>query len=104
MYYTLEEWVNEWLRVYKKIMIKPSTYESYLNDIKRIKCGVLLKKLTNKDIQSIVNGLVLEGLQSSTIKHTLCMIRQSLVKARKLGHIDNLTCLSNSQNLNRKKL
>lgn len=93
MYYTLEEWVNEWLRVYKKIMIKPSTYESYLNDIKRIKCGVLLRKLSNRDIQNIINELVLCGLQSSTIKHTLCMIRQSLVKARKLGHIDNLTCL-----------
>ncbi len=93
MCYNLKEWVREWLMVYKKIMVKPSTFDSYLYDAKRIECTVLLNELTSMDIQSVVNELVIMGCQSSTIKHTLCLIRQSLVKARKLGYINNLCCL-----------
>lgn len=94
MDYTLKEWVRYWLRTYKILSVKPSTYDSYINNyVKHIKCKKRLKKLKNDDIQAIISKMSAKGYASSTIKHVLTLIRQSLVKARQLGLIKDLSCL-----------
>ena len=91
----LNEWVYEWLETYKKVMVKPSTYDSYLQYATHITCNKSLKKLSNSDIQKLINNMVVEGLKLSTIKHMLTLVRQSLKKARTLGLINNLSMLEN---------
>lgn len=91
----LNEWVYEWLETYKKVMVKPSTYDSYLQYATHITCNKSLKKLSNSDIQKLINNMVIEGLKLSTIKHMLTLVRQSLKKARTLGLINNLSMLEN---------
>lgn len=90
---TLEAWVKKWLVTYKMIMLKPSTYDSYLNYVTHVRCNVELSELTNFDIQSLISDMVAEGLKLSTVKHMLTLVRQSLRKARSLGMIDNLSML-----------
>lgn len=91
----LNEWVYEWLETYKKVMVKPSTYDSYLQYATHITCNRSLKKLSNSDIQKLINNMVVEGLKLSTIKHMLTLVWQSLKKARTLGLINNLSMLEN---------
>ena len=91
----LNDWVYEWLETYKKVMVKPSTYDSYLQYATHITCNKSLKKLSNSDIQKLINNMVVEGLKLSTIKHMLTLVRQSLKKARTLGLINNLSMLEN---------
>lgn len=92
---TLEEWVYKWLETYKKIMVKSSTYDSYLQYATHIKCSTELESLTVFDVQGLINGMILEGCQTSTIKHMLTIVRQSLKKARALGFIHTLSMLDN---------
>lgn len=92
---TLEEWVFQWLPTYKKILVKPSTYDSYLQYATHIKCNTDLRELSSWDIQSLINEMILTGKQTSTIKHMLTLVRQCLKKARALGLIQNLSMLEN---------
>ncbi len=89
----LNDWVYEWLETYKKVMVKPSTYDSYLQYATHITCNKSLKKLSNSDIQKLINNMVVDGLKLSTIKHMLTLVRQSLKKARSLGLVKNLSML-----------
>lgn len=43
----LNEWVYEWLETYKKVMVKPSTYDSYLQYATHVTCDKSLKKLSS---------------------------------------------------------
>lgn len=91
----LRNWVFEWLDTYKKIMIKPSTYDSYLQYATHVTCEKYLDELSSADVQCMINDMVLQGSKLSTIKHMLTIVRQSLYKARSLGMIYNLSMLEN---------
>lgn len=54
-------------------MVKPSTYDSYLQYATHITCNKSLKKLSNSDIQKLINNMVVDGLKLSTIKHMLTL-------------------------------
>lgn len=91
--YKLNEWVSVWLYTYKRIMVKPSTFDSYCMYATHVTCDKLLQELTNFDVQRMINDMVVCGRQLSTIKHMLVIVRQALKKARALGLIDSLSCL-----------
>ena len=91
--FKLNEWVYVWLKTYKRIMVKPSTYDSYLTYAVNVTCDKYLDELSFFDIQCMVNDLVAAGRSTSTIKHMLTIVRQSLVKARAMGLINDLSCM-----------
>lgn len=91
--YTLTQWVQEWLYTYKRVLIKPSTYDSYVTYATHIQCDTALDELTSLDIQRLINEMVRDHKAYSTIKHMLTLCRQSLRKARSLGLIDSLSCM-----------
>lgn len=93
--YTLQEWVHEWLYTYKRIMIKPSTFDSYIQYCTNVTCNKQLSELQTSDIQGMINCMIAAGKQLSTIKHMLTIVRQSLRKARLLGLIESLSCMDN---------
>lgn len=87
------DWVKFWIETYKQPLLKPSTYDSYLSYAKNITCRKELGDLQPHDLQLIINGLCRRGAMTSTIKHVLTLLRQSLSKAHKLGYIlDNNLC------------
>ena len=91
--YKLNEWVVVWLKTYKRIMVKPSTFDSYLTYAVNVTCDKFIDELSFFDIQCMVNDLVEAGRSTSTIKHMLTIVRQSLVKARAMGLINDLSCM-----------
>ncbi len=91
----LHDWVIEWLFTYKRIMVKPSTFDSYVTYASNITCNKPLTKLDTNDIQLLISNMVVGGRRLSTIKHMLTIVRQSLYKAHALGMIDNLSMLDN---------
>ena len=90
---TLEKWVSEWLTKYKRVMVKPSTYNSYRDCLVYVTSQCELAELTNMDVQEMISDMAAEGLSLSTIKHMLTLVRQSLRKAKKLGMVQNLAML-----------
>lgn len=93
--YGLNEWVRKWLDVYKRVMVKPSTYDSYVTYCSNIDCDTPIDELTAEDVQGIVNRLAVEGKAYSTIKHAMTLIRQSLRKALQLGYVNGVGFLDN---------
>ena len=91
--YKLNEWVIVWLKTYKRIMVKPSTFDSYLTYAVNVTCDKFIDELSFFDVQCMVNNLVEAGRSTSTIKHMLTIVRQSLVKARAMGIISDLSCM-----------
>ncbi len=89
----LSEWVKVWLHDYKRVMVKPSTYDSYCVNLCYVRCDVDLSDLTSIDIQRMISDMAAEGLSTSTIKHMLTLVRQALRKARSLGLVSSLAML-----------
>ncbi len=89
----LTDWVKKWLVTYKKIMVKPSTFDSYVTYASHVDCEVELSDLRQEDIQELINRMVEDGLKLSTVKHMLTLVRQSLQKAKKLGLVSSLAML-----------
>lgn len=86
----LNEWCYEWLERYKKRILKPSTYQSYLQAAQRIYCRKKLRKLKIDDIQKNINTLIDKHLSRSSIKGTLTIIEQAVRRAHQLGYCDNI--------------
>lgn len=79
-------WISDWLRIYKRRVLKPSTFISYQFASRLIRCDVDLERLTAFDLQECVNRIVDGGAATSTIRHCLTIMRQSLKKAVALGY------------------
>lgn len=83
---TVKEWTNYWLENYKKLNIKPKTYEVYERIIKlHIEPSALgmmqLRKITPMQIQKLVNEKYRAGLSSATVRKMFNIINQALQKA-----------------------
>ena len=89
----LNDWVREYVEIYKKPVLKVSTYEAYQNYCSNVTCDKELHELTSLDIQKMINYMLSCHKATSTIKHMLTVVRQALKKAKALGMIENLSCL-----------
>lgn len=81
----IKEWCLQYIKQYKNITLKPSTFDSYLRYCDHITAHVDIKEITLADIQGIISRMHSDGLSRSTINHTLTIIRQALNKAFLLG-------------------
>lgn len=81
----LKEWCLKYIKEYKSISLKQSTYDSYLRYCDHINLQVDISTITLSDIQSIITKMYAQDLTRSTINHTLTIIRQALNKAYMLG-------------------
>jgi integrase len=82
-----KDWIINWLNEYKKVKIKPTTYDCYDNIIESIIIPKLGKyklcDLTNEIIQKFINNMKLgsKNYSSSTIVKTHMIINNSLKQA-----------------------
>ena len=82
---TVSQWLDIWLKDYKKNSIKQSSYMRYHTSIEsNVKpyIGRLgLKDLRNDTIQKLINDLTKEGLSTSTVTKAYMILNASLQKA-----------------------
>ena len=88
---TVEEWIWNWLKSYKKGTVKPNTYARYIyviNDYIVPALGkIKLKNLTSLKIQNLYNDCKEKGLSPSSIKHVHTILSPALTQAVKEGII-----------------
>lgn len=85
--YTVEQWVDFWLKNYKSLELKSSTYDRYetsFNVHAREAIGhIKISKLRPEMIQGVYNGMYRDGRSTSTIKNVHIVLSQSFKQAIK---------------------
>ena len=69
---TLEEWLKEWMRVYKKPYISPRTYQGYVEKSKTILehlGNMQLQKIELYHLQKFISDLQNEGKSPKSLRH-----------------------------------
>lgn len=88
---TLTEAISTWLEKYKKINVKPTTYDRLVTTWRALQQHPISKKdpreITGDDIQNYIADLVESGYSRSTIKKQYCLIRAYLTYALSKGLI-----------------
>lgn len=110
-HYTLHEYINFWLDVYKKTDIKPATRERLIGSLNMLS-GYPISRTEIADldpitVQMYINTLTEDGYSYSTIKKQLELIKASLRIAVKLKMItenpaDDIS-LPNKESIKKKK-
>lgn len=79
------DWVFYWLNSYKKIKLKPRTFDSYeqlINNYIKPDIGhLLIQKLTTKDIQLMYNARFESSLSANTIRKIQNVLKPALKQA-----------------------
>lgn len=88
---TVFEWMNYWLKIYKKHKLKPRTYDSYeslinITIVPNIG-NIQLQKLRAKDIQEMYNKRYEEGYSANSIHKVNVVLKSALNKAITEGYI-----------------
>jgi len=82
---TVGEWLDIWLRDYKKLSVKPTTYITYVvrieNHIKPRIGDYKLKDLRSDMIQRLINDLIISGLSPDTVIGVYKVIRVAVEQA-----------------------
>ena len=94
---TLEAWLNEWLDLYVKGKIKPSTYDSYTTICREhlipMLGGIKLAKLDANHIQRMYNDMTrTKNLSSKTVHNVHGVLHKAMEKAIQLGYIKDNPC------------
>ncbi|MGN0149767.1 MAG: tyrosine-type recombinase/integrase [Clostridia bacterium] len=82
----LYKFCSEFLDVYKKPFLKPSTYERYQTALKLVPPELQLETLTPIELQKIINNLFERKYSATSIRHVKIIISQAIKKARQLGY------------------
>lgn len=79
---TVSEAVNNYIKANENAL-SPSTIYGYHKDANRMEsiANIRIRKITSKDIQSLISNLVAKGLSPKTIKNTYGLLRSSLTFA-----------------------
>lgn len=84
---TVGEWLDTWLNQYKKIDLRPSTWESYeviiRNHLKPTIGALYLQDLRPEHLQKLYNDKINEGKSSQTVHHIHKVIHSALDQAVK---------------------
>ena len=88
---TVKEWLLYWLKAYKKVKVKPRTYDSYeslsVKSIIPYIGNIQLQKLKSSDIQALYNKKYEEGISAKTISKINIVLKSALNKAITEGFI-----------------
>jgi len=94
--YTVAEWVAHWLYLYKKPIIKSSTFERYKLSLAAYIAPSLgeipLNLLTADRVQEFYNSLLEQRLRTGTIKHVHAVLCPALAAAVEQGLITRNAC------------
>lgn len=90
---TVAEWLHTWLHEYKKLELRPSTWESYeviiRNHLVPAIGALPLQDLRTEHLQKLYNDKIKAGLSAQTVHHIHKVIHSALdkaVKTHKIAH------------------
>lgn len=93
---TVSEWLDEWMKTFCAVKVKPLTYTSYetaINKhIKPVIGAVRLQSLKGVHIQKLYNGMIENGSSPKTVKNIAAILHKSLSMAMKQGIISANPC------------
>lgn len=87
---TLEEWLKEWMRVYKKPYISPRTYQGYVEKSKTILehlGNMQLQKIELYHLQKFISDLRNEGKSPKSLRHYYSILKMCFDDAIMCRHI-----------------
>lgn len=87
---TLEEWLKEWMRVYKKPYISPRTYQGYVEKSKTILehlGNIQLQKIELYHLQKFISDLQNEGKSPKSLRHYYSILKMCFDDAIMCRHI-----------------
>ena len=90
---TLNNWLQNWIELYKRHTVKPKTYKMYCHAVSLIGKhdigNVRLKKLTSELLQNLLGELADKKYSKSTIHKVKITLSQSILAANKCGLLSN---------------
>lgn len=93
---TVSEWLDEWMKTFCKVKVKPLTYSSYevaiRNHVKPRIGAVKLQALKGIHVQQLYNDMVAAGLSPKTVKNVAAILHKALSVALKQGMIQTNPC------------
>ena len=87
---TLEEWLKEWMRVYKKPYISPRTYQGYVEKSKTILehlGNMQLQKIELYHLQKFISDLQNVGKSPKSLRHYYSILKMCFDDAIMCRHI-----------------
>jgi len=92
---SLGQWLDNWLLVYKKKSVRPTTYGSYESliryNIKPIIGQIQLKNLSTIHVQNLIN-IKSDDLSARTLQYILAILKQSIDQAVAEGLVQKNIC------------
>ena len=93
---TVTEWLDEWMKTFCAVKVKPLTYSSYevaiKNHIKPAIGAVKLQAVKGVHVQKLYNGMTAAGLSAKTVKNTAAILHKAFSMAQKQGLIQGNPC------------
>ena len=88
---TVSEWLDEWLKTFCAVKVKPLTYSSYevaiKNHIKPAIGALKVQAVKGVHVQKLYNGMTAAGLSSKTVKNVAAILHKAFSVAQKQGMI-----------------
>lgn len=93
---TVAEWLDEWMKTFCAVKVKPLTYSSYevaiKNHIKPAIGAVKLQAVKGVHVQKLYNGMTAAGLSAKTVKNIAAILHKAFSMAQKQGLLQGNPC------------
>lgn len=93
---TVSEWLDEWLKTFCAVKVKPLTYSSYevaiRNHIKPAIGALRLQAVKGLHIQKLYNSMSASGLSAKTVKNVAAILHKAFSVALKQGMLQANPC------------
>ena len=93
---TVYEWLDEWLKTFCAVKVKPLTYSSYevaiKNHIKPAIGALKVQAVKGVHVQKLYNGMTASGLSPKTVKNVAAILHKAFSVAQKQGMIQVNPC------------
>lgn len=93
---TVAEWLDEWMKTFCAVKVKPLTYSSYevaiKNHIKPAIGAVKIQAVKGVHIQKLYNSMTAAGLSPKTVKNVAAILHKAFSVAQKQGMVQGNPC------------
>lgn len=93
---TVSEWLDEWMKTFCSVKVKPLTYSSYevaiKNHIKPAIGALKVQAVKGVHVQKLYNGMTAAGSSAKTVKNVAAILHKAFSVAQKQGMIQVNPC------------
>ncbi|WP_326207603.1 site-specific integrase, partial [Dysosmobacter sp.] len=93
---TVSEWLDEWMKTFCAVKVKPLTYSSYevaiKNHIKPAIGALKVQAVKGVHVQKLYNGMTAAGSSAKTVKNVAAILHKAFAVAQKQGLLQVNPC------------